>query len=168
MRKARVATGVELLECRELLSVTMILAQHAVKPPSVPTIAQIAAEADNPVVIPPTTTSANIFTNPPPGSVLTPNELKREQFYFAMSGKYIVGPGRFTDQAASIYLKTVGRSTYFLSGDMQVGITVPKDTSQPAQGNATSYDQNVNTNAAFSFDIVAVPGQLTNTAGQRF
>ena len=158
MRKARIATGIELLECRELLSVTMILAHQAIKPP-VPTITQIAAQADGSVVIPPVTPSANIFTNPPPGSVLTPNEVKRQkQFSFAMAGKYVIGPGRFTDQAASIYIKAVGESTYFLSGDLQVGITVPKDTSQSAQGNATSYDKNVNTNAAFSFDLVAVPG----------
>ena len=167
MRRSGITPRVEGLESRDMMSVIPILLAEEQNIPAIPTLAQLSAEAEGGGAVSgassgSTSTAAvnNQFINPPADAVPTPRELKREQFSFKFTGKYQIGPPRFENQTMTIYFKGVGTSTYFLHGDVQVGFVVDKDPSIPASGNSTSYDRNNNTNAAFSFDLIGVPGAV--------
>ena len=152
------------LESREMMSVIPIILAQSQSLPAAPTLDQLSATAEGGTVsksaVGSTATQTNEFIIPPVGVAPTPQELKREQFTFSFSGKYVIGPPRFENQSMTIIFRGVGTSTYFLHGDDQVGIVVPKDPTSLASGNSTSYDRNNNSNSAFSFDMIAVPGAL--------
>src|SRR4051794_27883299 len=46
----------------------------------------------------------------------TPHELAREKFVAKLSGSFLTGPGRFTDQASQTFITGGGTSTAFLHG----------------------------------------------------
>ena len=99
----------------------------------------------------------NQFVNPPtaftpPLGQPTAKEQKREMFRGTFIGTYIIGGPRFTNQTATISIQAAGTSTAFLHGDIQVGI-VTYPNSQPAYGQSTSYDRNINSNAALGLDL---------------
>jgi hypothetical protein len=167
MRRSRFSPHVDRLESRDMMSVIPILLAEDQNLPAMPSLAELSAKAEGGGAVSAassgstsTATVTNQFVAPPPNAVPTPQELKREEFTFKFTGKYQIGPPRFENQSMTIYFKGVGTSTYFLHGDDQVGIVVDKDPTIPASGNSTSYDRNNNTNAAFSFDLIGVPGAV--------
>lgn len=74
----------------------------------------------------------------------TPHEQGRLRFNAALSGPYVVGPGRYTGVDRSFYLRGVGTSSAFLHGEFQMEIVRPVDPSSPLIGTATLFDRNIN------------------------
>ena len=58
------------------------------------------------------------------------------------------------DQASQILIRGVGTSNFFLHGDVQVGLSVPKDPTKAVSGAASAFDRNVNSNTGFGFDLI--------------
>ncbi len=144
MKRRRFTLAVEGMEARELLSVTAILAtQHplvhtaSINGPDGTTLGQGDGN--------------NAYLNPT--GTPTAKEKAREAFVFTFSGAFRQGPGRFSNEASLIHINAVGSSTYFLNGDVQIGIAVPTDPTQPTSGVATSFDKNINANSVFGFDL---------------
>ena len=104
--------------------------------------------------------------SPPQNRFLTPtgtpslHEMRRQRVRLTFDGKFVQGRPRFSDTQSQVYIKGVGTSTFFLHGDLQLGAYVPKDLATPTSGQATSYDRNNNTNAAFGIDLLGSTASL--------
>jgi hypothetical protein len=72
-----------------------------------------------------------------------PHEQVREAFDAKFSGRYIVGPGRFTDQAFQIYISGGGTASAFLHGNLLMEIFTPVDPASPTTGAASLVVKNV-------------------------
>lgn len=148
----QVRPKLEAVEARELLSgVTAMLAAraHVVKPASVLNT--------NPV--------ENVPGSPPvpyvPGQgVPTPHELIRQRFHATFSGPVVQGPGRFSDQAKTLYYRGVGGSNQFLHGSYQMAIVFPTDPTQPIVGGVYMQDRNANSGGQIGFDLTIDPNSL--------
>ena len=125
-----------------------------------------------------TTAATNSFVVPPDAldpaaGQPTAKEQAREMFRGTFIGTYTIGSPRFTNQTSLINIQAAGTSTVFLHGDIQVGIATYPD-SQPAYGEATSFDRNINSNSALGIDLVGTgavdregrPTQFTFTIDQ--
>src|SRR5262249_26298594 len=55
----------------------------------------------------------------------TAHELAREKFVAKFSGSFLVGPGRFTDQASQTFIQGGGISSAFLHADLQMAAYTP-------------------------------------------
>jgi hypothetical protein len=152
----RIRPALETMEARELLSVVPILAQSQKPNVSAAAVIQAATRSGTPsasastglVLDAANSQSPLIGTNP------TPRELARERFTAVFSGPVSVGPGRFGDQAKTLYFRGLGTSNTFLHGDFQMAIVFPTDTSKPLFGEAVMQDKNTN-----SSGIIALPMQ---------
>jgi hypothetical protein len=103
----------------------------------------------------------------------SPHELARETFRAYFSGRYYVGPGRFTDQGITYYFRGIGGANWFLHGDFNMAVVTPADPSAPFQGEAVMQDKNTSTSAIQGFiltadrtsvDSLGRPTRLTFTA----
>jgi len=142
-RTLKLLPRVEGMESRLLLSDTAVLAYHGLSTTS-STIGPIGGGG-----VP--TQPANQYLNPT--GTPTAHEAARQKFFMVFNGSFIEGPGRFSDEASTIRVVGFGKSTYFLHGDMQIGIVVPTDRTRPTSGVASSFDRNINTNSVFGFDL---------------
>jgi hypothetical protein len=133
---------IELLERRDLLSVIPILETLAHQ-------ANLRTRAS--VQVGPAQTSES--TAQP-----TPHEVARERFIAKLSGQYVTGPGRFTDQSLQALVLGTGGSNQALRMQMQLRFYMPTDPSQPTTGQAALFDKNVaNTGSALILDLTAAP-----------
>ena len=73
----------------------------------------------------------------------TAHELAREKFVAKFSGTFLVGPGRFTDQASQTFLKGGGTSNAFLHADLQMAAYTPVDPAGQTTGIAALIVKNV-------------------------
>jgi hypothetical protein len=58
----------------------------------------------------------------------TPHELARERYISKLVGTFVVGPGRFTDQAASVLILASGGSNQASHTNLQMAIFTPANT----------------------------------------
>lgn len=138
---------IEPLERRDLLSVIPILENLAHQ-------ANLRTQAA--VHVAPAQTSG---TAPQP----TPHEVARERFIAKLSGEYITGPGRFTNQSLQALVLGTGGSNQALRLAMQMRFYMPTDPTQPTTGQAALFDKNVaNTGSALVLDLTAAPQAGTN------
>jgi hypothetical protein len=72
----------------------------------------------------------------------TPHELAREQFRAYFRGPYLIGPGRFSDQARILYIHGTGSSNAFFHGELSLGVATPTDPTAPLTGEAVMTDRN--------------------------
>jgi hypothetical protein len=101
-----------------------------------------------------------IGTNP------TPRELARERFRAVFSGPVDVGPGRFGDQAKTLYFRGLGSSNLFLHGDYQMAIVFPTDTTKPIFGEAVLEDKNTNSSGIIGAQLKGVTPQTFDRLGR--
>lgn len=123
------APRVEVLESRELLSM-----YGAAWSAPARRFAHAAALAT------PAAAVNNQVTNPT--GIPTPHEILRTRFSAAMSGPFRVGPGRYSTEAAQLFLKGGGTSNTFIHGDYQLRVILPTDPAQPPTGAMTIFDRN--------------------------
>ncbi len=131
----------------------------------------------------PVTTTQPIEVNGtvfPPGTYATPQprprEIKRETFWATFSGRYYVGPPRFSNQAATIHIYSAGRnvaSNWFLHGRGQVLVFPPADpnatptTLDPVAGQNVGIVSLIPSNALQTSDMILLdlnnlPGKTSN------
>jgi hypothetical protein len=58
----------------------------------------------------------------------TPHELARQRFVAKLDGTYVIGPGRFSNQAAQVQILAEGGSNQSLHVTLHMGIFTPTDT----------------------------------------
>jgi hypothetical protein len=158
---------VEAMEARELLSVAPLLVGSAptITPSDLLAAATVsqasrASSASGQGLNPTNAISPLIGTNP------TPQELARERFHAIFSGPVTVGPGRFEDQAKTLYFRGLGGSNTFLHGDFQMAIVYPTDSSQPVFGEAYLQDKNNNSGGQIAFQLQGVTPQTFDRLGR--
>lgn len=129
--RRRQAPRLEALEARELPTFTLIH-PAAVSNPTVKALRDRAAAVTTPDV---GVTSVNqgvpgTPTAPPPnenGGLPTPHEVNRQRFVGRFKGSYVIGPGRYTDQAAALSSTGYGGANQSLHLWTNMRIVVPKD-----------------------------------------
>jgi hypothetical protein len=90
--------------------------------------------------------------------VPTPHEVARQRFVAKLSGSYVVGPGRFTDQSLQSFFLATGGSNQLLRANLQMRFFVPTDPTQPTTGIAAISDKNVgSTGNTLLLDLTAAP-----------
>jgi hypothetical protein len=156
------------MERRDLLSVVPIIAQASRPTVSASALIQAAAlsEFPTPPPIPGLTLDAANSNSPLIGTGPTPRELARERFRAVFSGPVSVGPGRFSDQAKTLYFRGLGNSNTFLHGDFQMAIVFPKDPNAPLFGEAVMQDKNTNSGAIIAFPLKGVTPQTYDRLGR--
>jgi hypothetical protein len=90
----------------------------------------------------------------------TPREQGREAFRAVFSGPLSTSPGRFSDQAETLYIRGIGGSNFFLHGNFNMGIVIPADPGKPTFGFATLSDKNANSGGIMGLQLSAVPGAV--------
>ena len=96
----------------------------------------------------------------------TARELARQRFTAKFSGEYVVGPGRYTNQAAQFFISGGGLSSFFRKGDVQIGVFTPVDPTQPTTGIAALIDKNAsNSGNVLVLDLEGDAGSL-DSAGR--
>lgn len=85
----------------------------------------------------------------------TKRELARERFRAAFNGPVFKGPGRFSGQASTIYIRGTGTSNVFLHGDLNLAVVRPVDPSQPLTGEAVLQDKNINAGNVLGLQLTA-------------
>jgi hypothetical protein len=120
-------------------------------------------------------TSGNGFINNPVSPLLgqgspTPAELSRERFHAVFRGPYTIGPGRFSDQAQTVFFRGIGGSNAFLHGNFTMAVVTPTDATAPLFGEAVLNDKNINSSGIIGLPLTATavdsagrPTQLTFT-----
>ncbi len=103
----------------------------------------------------------------------TPQELARESFRAVFTGRDYTGPGRFTSQGTTYYLRGLGGSNFFLHGDFNMAIITPTDPTAGFTGEAVLEDKNINSSGIVGFvltgsttavDSQGRPTEMTFTA----
>src|SRR5262245_27675209 len=125
---ARIGSTIERLEARELLTAPTLLAGATAANANL-TLASLSAE--NAIA------SAEVARQP------TPHELAREAFVAKFAGRFVTGPGRFTDQASQSFIKGAGTSSAFLHGNLQMVVYTPIDPTGQTTGLAALIVKNV-------------------------
>jgi hypothetical protein len=152
------------MERRDLLSVTPIITQRTGVNPSA---VMAAALSEFPVrPIPGLTLDGVPSQSPLIGTGPTRRELARERFQAAFAGPVYVGPGRFSDQAKTLYFRGLGSSNTFLHGDFQMAIVFPKDPTAPLYGEAVMQDKNTNSQAILAFQLKGITPQTFDRLGR--
>lgn len=125
---------VEGLEGRELLSMgSYLMHAAAVTPASFSTLVATAAQAN---------AESSATAEPVP----TAQWLRRQQFAAKFVGSYVIGPPRFTNQAATISLDGSGGSNQSLHANLQMVYFTPADPATGAiTGVAAMFPKNVAT-----------------------
>lgn len=119
----------------------------------------------------------------PPGTYITPQptpfELRRETFWTEFTGRYSVGPPRFSNQSATIHIYSNGRnvvSNWFSQGRAEILLLPPADptatptTLDPVAGQVTGVAEIVPANYLQSsnqilIDVNNLPGVASNDPG---
>lgn len=138
---------VERLEERELLAMgTYRMRPASLTPASFGTLAAAAAQAN--------------AANDPSGATPTPQWQRKERFAAKFIGSYVIGPPRFTDQAATIALNGSGGSNQSLHSTLQMVFFTPAaGAGGPITGVAAVFPKNVaTTGSVLALDLVATPG----------
>ncbi len=154
------------MERRDLLSVTMqIDSGRSISPANVINMAALSTYPGGPV---PPGISLNPATSQTPliGVGPTPRELAREKFHAVFSGPFYTGPGRFSNQGATIYYRGLGTSNTFLHGDYQMAIVYPTDPSQPLVGEAVLQDKNNNSAGILGLPLTGLTPQTYDQKGR--
>ena len=110
-----------------------------------------AALTPNPGVTPAITPSAGTPT-PAPSSPASNSR--------ASSAGPGLHPAQFSSQSKLLFLRGTGGSTDFLHGDYRMQIVLPKNPSDPIQGEAFLQDKNINSGGEIAFDITFNPNSL--------
>jgi hypothetical protein len=108
-------------------------------------------------VSPPTTAVAPFIAGP---GDPTPAEQARERFTASFSGKFVVGPPRFTGQSAYLVFKGNGSSTQFRHGNYAMGVVLPSQPGGPITGAAFLQDKNLSGGTEIGLDINFDPTSL--------
>jgi hypothetical protein len=88
----------------------------------------------------------------------TPHEIARQRFVAKLSGTYLIGPGRYTDQSLQSFFLATGGSNQALHMTLQMRYFVSTDPTQPTTGLASLTDLNVgSTGNTLLLDLTAVP-----------
>lgn len=136
---------IEALEARSLQAIAALIAAHAA-----------AAAASRPAV------PVAAF-QPGPGAVPTSHELHRESFLARFQGPFVIGPGRFSDQARLFTMTGGGNANQFDHGNINIGLVTPTDPSQPVRGTAALFAKNVaTTGTVLVLDLTAPPNSDPN------
>jgi hypothetical protein len=156
--------GLEAMERRDLLSVIPIIEQAQKPTISASALIQTAALSGTSS----TAQSLNPTNSQSPliGTDPTPRELAREKFTAVFSGPVYVGPGRFADQAKTLYFRGLGTSNAFLHGDFQMAIVFPTDPTAPLFGEAVMQDKNTNSQAILALPLQGLTPQTFDKAGR--
>jgi hypothetical protein len=161
-----VRTKLEVMESRELLSITPVLASRpTVTPPNLVTAAALS-EFPGGAPIPGLSLSPVNSITPLIGTGPTPRELARERFHAYFSGPMYVSGGRFADQGKTLYFRGVGGSNDFLHGDFQMAIIFPKNPGEPLFGEAYLEDKNNNSSGQIGLRLEGVTPQTFDKAGR--
>lgn len=81
------------------------------------------------------------ITDTPTGTP-TRHERARERFSATFFGPYVLGRGRFVEQARQASFQGGGTSSAFLHGNFLMALFTPEDPSEPITGTATLFDKN--------------------------
>ncbi len=94
----------------------------------------------------------------------TPHELAREHFVGKIAAHFDVGPGRFTDQAASIFFLGQGGSTMASHTNLQMIVFTPTDlVNGTITGQAAFTGRNIgSTGNVLGFDLMGDPQSLVH------
>jgi hypothetical protein len=89
----------------------------------------------------------------------TPHELARERYISKLVGTFVVGPGRFTDQAASVLILATGGSNQSFHTNLQMAIFTPANTvSGMTTAEVSLTGRNIgSTGSALDLDATAPP-----------
>jgi hypothetical protein len=113
---------VEGLEARELPSLTPLL-YRSTSPPHHPAL--VASGSSLQAL---TGGSAGGGAGSTPMGQPTPHELARQRYINKLVGTFVVGPGRFSDQAASVFILAQGGSNQASHTNLQMAIFTPANT----------------------------------------
>lgn len=144
--------GVEGVEARELLS-GLLNVLSVSQPSSAQLLGVIMAKV----------MGGGTPNQPPPPSPYpllgqgqaSPQEIKRETFKAYFAGPFFIGPGRFSDQASTIYIRGIGGTNQFLHGDFNMAVVTPIDPATPRFGAAVLNDKSTQTSGIIGLDLVA-------------
>jgi len=128
-----------------------------------------------PITVDGQTFPPGVYATPQP----TPRELRRETFWATYTGRYSVGPPRFSNQAATIHVYSAGRnvvSNWFLNGRGQFILFPPADpaaqptTNDPVAGQISGIMSFIPANALQTsdeiiFDLNNLPGVASSAPG---
>jgi hypothetical protein len=169
------------LESRQLLS-SIIALMAANKPAPVPAINALSNRlATSPPIYSGNTGTvglgnglSNNNASPLIGNGLaTPEETARQTFRAGFVGRVYTGPGRFSDQSTTYYIRGLGGSNFFLHGDFNMAIVTPTDPTAPFLGEAVMNDKSTGTSGIIGLvltgsrtavDSHGRPTQLTFTS----
>lgn len=154
MHRRAVRPQLERFEDRALLSSSALLAFQRSSLISTGASAKVAAIAPGTTAATPTNSLLNPTGNP------TPHELARERFRATFNGPYVIGNGRFDTQSMLINVRGAGRDTYSLHADVQIGLVVLKDPTQPITGTLVINDRNTSSNTVVGLDLTADPSSV--------
>jgi hypothetical protein len=152
----------EAMETRELLSVVPLLAEGSISPsPAALAARALAASGSQTSTLNPATSSSPLLGTDP-----TAHELACERFHAYFSGPVSVGPGRFGDQAKTLYFQGLGGSSMFLHGDYQMALVFPADPVQPLFGEAYLQDKNTNSGGEIALILGGTTPQTYDKLGR--
>ncbi|HWE36455.1 MAG TPA: hypothetical protein VG406_07810 [Isosphaeraceae bacterium] len=154
--------AVERAEARELPS--GIIASISNRAPAIHGAVHVSQSASPP-------TSGNGFLNNPGSPLLgqgtpTPAELARENFHAYFRGPYSIGPGRFSDQAQTLFIRGVGSSNFFFHGNIVMAVVTPTNPDAPPFGTAVLNDKNINSSGVLGLDFTATAVDSAGRATQ--
>jgi hypothetical protein len=158
----------ETMERRDLLSVIPIVEQAQRPTINASGLLQAAAISEFPVKPLPPGVSLNPATSQSPliGTNPTRRELARERFTAVFAGPVYVGPGRFGDQAKTLYFRGLGSSNTFLHGDFQMAIVFPTNPTAPLFGEAVMQDKNTNSSGIVAARLNGITPQTFDRLGR--
>jgi hypothetical protein len=93
------------------------------------------------------------------GGLPTSHEVSRQRFIGKFKGDYIIGPGRYTDQAAALSSLGYGGSNRTLHLLSNMRLVLPTDANQPSTGQIYMAGRDVaTTGSALVLDLTGVAG----------
>lgn len=135
-RDRRSAPRLEPLETRDLP--TVIISHHVLGAAAVQADASTRSAAiAQPLGIAAHLGQAGAIVTPPPdatGGLPTPHEIRRQRYVGRFKGDYVIGPGRYTDQAAALSSLGYGGSNQAFHLWTNMRITVPSDPNATTTG----------------------------------
>lgn len=164
-QRFRHAPFLEGLEARDLPTFTLVHHTAVLAPGELTALQQqVALQAQSSAS--PTSGSASTSSS---AGVPTPHETARQTFIGRFKGSYLLGPGRYTNQAAQITSLGYGGSNGTLHMLSNMRITLPADPSAPVTGVIYMVSPNVaTTGSTLILDLTGDPSSNVNGLPTRY
>jgi hypothetical protein len=160
------APFLERLEARDLPTFTLIHHAAVLAPGELTALQQqVALQAQSSA----SSTSGSATSSGTSAGVPTRHEIARQTFVGRFKGSYLLGPGRFTDQAAQITSLGYGGGNRTLHMLTNMRITLPADPQAPVTGVIYIVSPNVaTTGSTLILDLTGDPSSSVNGLPTRY